>query len=151
MQDRPTRFGAQLWSQGTDWPGFRDAALAAEAGGWDSVWTWDHLNAIFGPWEQPILEGWSLLSAVAPLTGRVRPIVIRDRRSAAEATFARLLEHNGAPDAGKVPVLLGSPAEIAAGIAPYRDLGFRTVIARLPAYDRETIDRIGEVGDALGG
>ena len=66
------RFGLQLWSQQTDWPGFRDSALAAEEAGWDSVWTWDHLNAIFGPWEQPILEGWSVLSALGPLTTRIR-------------------------------------------------------------------------------
>ena len=43
------RFGLQLWSQRTAWPEFRDAALAAEPAGWDSVWTWDHLLAIFGP------------------------------------------------------------------------------------------------------
>jgi alkanesulfonate monooxygenase SsuD/methylene tetrahydromethanopterin reductase-like flavin-dependent oxidoreductase (luciferase family) len=67
-----TRFGLQLWSQQTDWPGFRDAALAAEEAGWDSVWTWDHLLAIFGPWEQPIFEGWSVLSALGPLTSRIR-------------------------------------------------------------------------------
>ena len=66
------KFGAQLWSQQTTWPEFRDAALAAEANGWDSVWTWDHLLAIFGPWEQPILEGWSTLSATAAVTSRVR-------------------------------------------------------------------------------
>ena len=59
-----TRFGLQLWSQQTDWPGFRDAALAAEAAGWDSIWTWDHLMAIFGPWEQPIFEGWSVLAGL---------------------------------------------------------------------------------------
>ena len=62
------RFGAQLWSQQTDWPGWRDAALAAEAAGWDSVWTWDHLLAIFGPWEQPIFEGWAVLAAIAPIS-----------------------------------------------------------------------------------
>ena len=67
-----TKFGLQLWSQQTDWPGFRDAALAAEEAGWDSVWTWDHLNAIFGPWEQPIFEGWSVLDGLGPLTSRVR-------------------------------------------------------------------------------
>ena len=67
-----TRFGLQLWSQQTDWPGFRDAALAAEEAGWDSVWTWDHLMAIFGPWEQPIFEGWSLLCGLGPLTSRMR-------------------------------------------------------------------------------
>src|SRR5439155_856795 len=49
-----------------------DAALAAEAAGWDSIWTWDHLLAIFGPWEQPIFEGWSLLSATAAITSKVR-------------------------------------------------------------------------------
>ena len=67
-----SRFGLQLWSQRTDWPGFRDAALAAEDAGWDSLWTWDHLLAIFGPWEQPIFEGWALLSGLAPLTSRMR-------------------------------------------------------------------------------
>ena len=67
-----TRFGLQIWSQQTDWPSFRDTALTAEAAGWESIWTWDHLNAIFGPFEQPILEGWSVLSALAPLTTTVR-------------------------------------------------------------------------------
>jgi alkanesulfonate monooxygenase SsuD/methylene tetrahydromethanopterin reductase-like flavin-dependent oxidoreductase (luciferase family) len=307
------RFGAQLWSQSTDWPAFRDAAVAADAAGWDSVWTWDHLNAIFGPWEQPILEGWSVLSAVAPLTRRVRlglmvgantfrnpgltaklattldhvsegravlgiggawferehdafgieawgsgfgerldrldesvlllrrlldgervthegrfytfrdalcepqpiqrplpilvggsgprktlrtvalrasawntsgtvdevrerlaildqhcdevgrdrsgieltvsfPLVIRERRADAEDALAALLARNGTRDAGNLPALLGSPADIAAGLDPYREMGFGTVIARLPApYDRETLERIGEVGDALRG
>jgi F420-dependent oxidoreductase-like protein len=66
------RFGLQLWAQQTDWPGFRDAALAGESAGWDSIWTWDHLLAIFGPWEQPILEGWSVLAGLGPLTSKVR-------------------------------------------------------------------------------
>ena len=307
------KFGAQLWSQATDWPEVRDGALAAEAAGWDSVWTWDHLLAIFGPWEQPILEGWTVLAALAPLTRRVRlglmvgantfrntgltaklattldhvsegravlgiggawferehdafgieawgsgfgerldrldeavmllrrlldgervshdgrfytlrdalseprpvqarlpilvggsgprktlrtvalradawntsgfedevrtkldnldrhcaavgrdrseieltisfPIVIRDRREDAEAAFARLLEHNGTPDAGNVPNLLGSPADVARSLRPFREMGFETVIVRLPApYDRETIERIDEVREALAG
>jgi F420-dependent oxidoreductase-like protein len=66
------RFGAQLWSQHTTWPEFRDTARAAEAAGWDSVWTWDHLLAIFGPWEQGIFEGWTTLSATAAVTERIR-------------------------------------------------------------------------------
>ena len=305
------RFGAQLWSQAGDWPGFSDSALAAEAAGWDDVWTWDHLLAIFGPWEQPIFEGWTSLAAIGALTNRVRlglmvgantlrnpgltaklattldhitdgrailgiggawfereheaygfdfgtgfgerldhldeavmlmrrlldgerfshagsfytfadalaeprpvqahlpilvggsgpkktlrtvalradawntsgwldevrtkvanlerhcadvgrdpaaiertisfPIVIRDRRAAAEAAFADLVGHNGSTNAGNVPHLFGSPAEIADEIRPFRDeLGFRHVIVRLPApHDRETIDRIGEVRDCL--
>lgn len=310
MSQRPIRFGAQLWSQATDWPGFRDAALAAEAAGWDSVWTWDHVLAIFGPWEQPILEGWTALAGLGPITQRVRlglmvgantfrnpgltaklattldhvssgravlglggawferehdafgidfgsgvgdrldhldeavmlirrlldgervthtgrfytfrdalaeprpiqphlpiliggsgprktlrtvavrgdawntngsldevrgrlailddhctavgrnrseieltvsfPILLRDSRADAERAWAGLMVHNGTPNAGDVPHLLGAPSAVADAIRPYVELGFRTIIVRLPApYDRETIDRIGEVGAGL--
>ena len=306
------RFGAQLWSQASAWEGFLAAALAAEEAGWDSVWTWDHLHAIFGPWEQPVLEGWLAMGAVAARTSRVRvglmvgantlrnpghtaklaatldhvsdgravlglggawfareheafgidfgasvgerldrldeavevirrlldgerfshdgrfyhfedalaeprpiqdhlpilvggsgprktlrtvalradawntngtleevaardailrdhcatvgrdpasiertvsfPIVIRDDPAEAERAFRALCEHNGTPDAGKVPTLLGPPELVAAAIRPYVDLGFTTLIVRLPApYDAETIARIGEVRTALAG
>src|SRR5829696_9590216 len=65
-------FGIQLWPQQTSWPEYRDSSLSAEAASWDSIWTWDHLLAIQGPWEQPIYEGWSLLTAVGAITERVR-------------------------------------------------------------------------------
>ena len=305
------RFGLQLWSQQTTWSGFRDAALAAEAAGWDSVWTWDHLLAIFGPWEQPVFEGWSVLAGLGPLTSKVRlglmvgantfrnpgltvkiastldhlsdgravlgiggawferehdafgipfgsgigerldrldesvmlmrrlldgerfshegrfytmhdalceprpiqahlpilvggsgprktlrtvarradawntsgtveevqsrldilsehcadvgrditaiektvsfPLVLRDDASAAADAFKALLDHNGVEDMGNGPVLLGPPAAVADRIRPYVELGFRTVIVRMPApYDRETIDRIAEVQELIG-
>ena len=67
----PIKFGAQLWSQASGWPQFRDAAGEAEAAGWDSVWTWDHLLGIFGPWDQPIFEGWTALAALSSTTSRV--------------------------------------------------------------------------------
>ncbi len=306
------RFGAQLWSQATDWDGFLAAALGAEEAGWDAVWTWDHLQAIFGPWEQPILEGWLAMTAVASRTSRVRvglmvgantfrnpghtaklaatldhvsggravlgiggawfpreheafgidfgasvgerldrldeavevirrlldgerfshagpfyrfedaqlrprpvqdhlpilvggggpkktlrtvalradawntngtvaevaardailrehcaavgrdpatiertvsfPIVVRDDPADAARAFDALCEANGTPDAGKVPTLLGPPDLVAEALRPYLDLGFRTVVVRLPApYDAETIARIGEVRAALAG
>jgi F420-dependent oxidoreductase-like protein len=68
----PVKFGLQLWPQRTTWPEFREATLAAEQAGWDSVWVWDHLLAIQGPWQQPIFEGWALLHAAAAITARVR-------------------------------------------------------------------------------
>ena len=66
------RFGIQLWPQQTSWPEYREASVAAEAAGWESIWTWDHVMAIQGPWQQPIYEGWSLLTAVAAVTDRAR-------------------------------------------------------------------------------
>ncbi len=307
-----TRFGLQLWSQRTGWPGFRDAALAAEAAGWDSVWTWDHLLAIFGPWEQPIFEGWSLLCGVAPLTTRMRlglmvgantfrnpghtakiattldhlsngravlgiggawfereheafgidffsghgerldrldeavmlmrrlldgerfshegrfytfrdalvapgpvqahlpilvggsgpkktlrtvaqradawntsgtvdevrgrldilaehcvdvgrdialiektvsfPIILRDDEAAAGTTYGALMAHNGIEQMESGVALLGSPTEVADTLRPYVELGFETIIVRMPApYDRETIDRMAEVRELLDG
>jgi len=304
------RFGAQLWSQATSWPEFRDTVVAAEAAGWDSAWTWDHVLAIMGPWRQPIFEGWMALAGWGAVTSRIRlglmvgantfrnpgltaklattldhitngrailgiggawfereheahgidfgsgigerldrldeavglmrrlldgeefsyhgrfyrfhevrqsprpiqahlpiliggsgprktlrtvakygdgwntsgtleqvaerlrildehcrdvgrdpaliertvsfPMVIRDDPREAEAVFAAQLAHNGLSEPPDVPLLLGPPAMFAERIRPYADLGFSTVIARLPApYDRQTIDRISEVREAL--
>src|SRR5690242_11856924 len=66
------KFGLQLWPQSTTWQELRDSAIAAEKAGWDSIWVWDHLLAIQGPWQQPIFEGWTLLAAIASMTSRVR-------------------------------------------------------------------------------
>jgi F420-dependent oxidoreductase-like protein len=62
------RIGALLWPQTSSWAAIRDAAVRADSVGFDSIWTWDHLNAIVGPWEQPILEGWTTLAGLAPVT-----------------------------------------------------------------------------------
>jgi alkanesulfonate monooxygenase SsuD/methylene tetrahydromethanopterin reductase-like flavin-dependent oxidoreductase (luciferase family) len=66
------QFGLLAWPQATDWPAYRDTVIAAEGAGWDAAWTWDHLLAIMGPWEQPILEGWTTLAGLASVTKRVR-------------------------------------------------------------------------------
>src|SRR3954454_12949531 len=66
------RLGIALWSQASDWPGFLAAAQRADRLGYDHVWTWDHLLAIFGEEDQPIFEGYTALAAVAQATERVR-------------------------------------------------------------------------------
>jgi F420-dependent oxidoreductase-like protein len=64
------KVGALLWPQTNSWPILRDAAIRADRAGLDSLWTWDHLMSIVGPWEQPILEGWTTLAALAAITER---------------------------------------------------------------------------------
>ncbi len=68
MPEFPVRVGALLWPQTSSWPLIRDAAVRVDRAGLDSLWTWDHLMAIVGPWEQPILEGWTTLAAWAVVT-----------------------------------------------------------------------------------
>src|SRR3954468_22008357 len=306
------KLGTLLWPQSDSWAAIRDAALRAERAGVDSLWTWDHLNAIVGPWEQPILEGWTTLAGLAAVTtkptlglmvgantfrnpgltaklattldqisggravlgiggawferehdafgfetwgsgfgerldrldesvmllrrlldgervthegrfytfhdalceprpvqaklpiliggsgpqktlrttaryadawnsggtpeevraklaildehcatiGRDRgaieltisvPATIRDQPAAAEAVALAAFHVNGVEDAGAGPHLAGPPALLADAIAPYRDLGFQTVIIRMPApFDRETIERMADVQALLG-
>jgi alkanesulfonate monooxygenase SsuD/methylene tetrahydromethanopterin reductase-like flavin-dependent oxidoreductase (luciferase family) len=66
------RFGAAFWINRTDWPALRDACLAVEAAGWDSLWIDDHLLADEGDPTDGKFEGWTTLAALAVLTQRVR-------------------------------------------------------------------------------
>jgi alkanesulfonate monooxygenase SsuD/methylene tetrahydromethanopterin reductase-like flavin-dependent oxidoreductase (luciferase family) len=66
------RFGAALWVNRTGWADLRDAALAVERAGWDSLWIDDHLLADEGDWAADRLEGWATLAALAVVTQRVR-------------------------------------------------------------------------------
>ena len=66
------RFGAAFWINRTDWPDLRDACLAAERAGWDSLWIDDHLLSDEGDPADPKMEGWATLSALAVLTEDVR-------------------------------------------------------------------------------
>lgn len=72
MGDVGPRFGAAFWVNRTGWPELRDAVLAAEAGGWDSIWVDDHLLCDEGDDLDPKLEGWTALAALAAITTRVR-------------------------------------------------------------------------------
>ena len=62
------KFGAVLWSQATAWEGFVSSAQRADELGYDSIWTWDHLYAIFGDPDQQIVEGYTALAGLASAT-----------------------------------------------------------------------------------
>ena len=67
-----TRLGILLWSQGTSWDDFERAAIRIDELGYDHLWTWDHVYAIFGDPYQPIFEGYTTLAAWAKVTQQTR-------------------------------------------------------------------------------
>jgi F420-dependent oxidoreductase-like protein len=67
---RPARFGVTLPQIKRTWEESRAAATLFDALGYDSVWVCDHVYGVPNP-TLPILEGWSLLAAVAAVTERV--------------------------------------------------------------------------------
>ena len=67
-----TRLGVLPWSQATSWAEFEASARRVEELGYDSLWTWDHLYAIFGDPYQPIFDGYTTLAAWAKVTSRIR-------------------------------------------------------------------------------
>jgi alkanesulfonate monooxygenase SsuD/methylene tetrahydromethanopterin reductase-like flavin-dependent oxidoreductase (luciferase family) len=67
-----TKFGILLWNQSTDWPSYAAAVRRLDELGYEHLWAWDHLYAIFGDPYQPIFEGWQSLVAAAGITKRIR-------------------------------------------------------------------------------
>jgi len=67
-----TRLGVLLFTQATGWTELESTAKRVEELGYDHLWAWDHLYAIFGDPYQPIFEGYLTLAAWAKVTTRVR-------------------------------------------------------------------------------
>jgi alkanesulfonate monooxygenase SsuD/methylene tetrahydromethanopterin reductase-like flavin-dependent oxidoreductase (luciferase family) len=75
---------------------------------------------------------------------------IRDSEAEAVRVSQKALEHNRTPASrveGDSTFWNGTPEQLAERLAPYVELGFRTVISEQPApYDTETLERlIGQV------
>jgi F420-dependent oxidoreductase-like protein len=66
------QFGMMVPQFGADYRICREVAHTAEGLGYDSLWIADHLFGIPGPGDDPFLECWTLLSAIAVETQRVR-------------------------------------------------------------------------------
>src|SRR5258706_16128470 len=54
------------------WAAMRDLAQAADAGTFESIWGYDHFHTVPVPTEEATHEAWSLMSAFAASTTRVR-------------------------------------------------------------------------------
>jgi alkanesulfonate monooxygenase SsuD/methylene tetrahydromethanopterin reductase-like flavin-dependent oxidoreductase (luciferase family) len=66
------KFGILLWNQATSWSDYAKSVRRLEELGYEHLWAWDHLYAIFGDPYQDIFEGWSSLVAAAGMTKRLR-------------------------------------------------------------------------------
>ncbi|RPH36809.1 MAG: LLM class flavin-dependent oxidoreductase [Chloroflexi bacterium] len=66
------RLGILPWGQATDWESIESVGRRVEELGYEHLWAWDHLHAIFGDPDQPIFEGWMTLAGWAGVTRRVR-------------------------------------------------------------------------------
>ena len=77
------------------WAGVREAALVAEAAGFDGIWTWDHLAGQSHQADR-VLECWTTLSALAAVVPRVAlgPMVLNvaNRRPGVLAVMAATLQ-----------------------------------------------------------
>lgn len=80
---------------GAHWPNLLEAAIAAEAAGFDGLWTWDHLAGQAHGTDR-VLECWTVLSALAAAVPRVMlgPLVLNvaNRRPGVLATAAATLQ-----------------------------------------------------------
>lgn len=72
MKAHAIRFGIATGQQGYEWPRLKYLWETADRAGYDSLWTGDHLYAIFGEPSRPNFEGWSTLAALSQCTTRAR-------------------------------------------------------------------------------
>ncbi len=82
MTDAMVRFGLfvpQGWrldlvgiDPAQQWDAMRSLALRADAGPWESIWVYDHFHTVPEPTQEATHEAWTLMSAFAAVTERVR-------------------------------------------------------------------------------
>ncbi len=66
------KLGILLFNQSATWPEMLSTARRIDKLGYDHLWAWDHIYAIFGDPYQPILDGWSMLTGYAVATEHAR-------------------------------------------------------------------------------
>lgn len=91
------RLGVSLWPQGATWGELRDTSLAVDRLGYDSLWSYDHFVPLHDDWTVPVLDGWSVISALGGLTTRARLGIlvtgVTHRNPAILAKMASTLDH----------------------------------------------------------
>ena len=133
------KVGICLVPFGTTYAECREAAIAVEASGFESVWTWDHLLS-FKDDDEPVLECWTLLAALAEATQRVKlgsfvANVLNRAPDVLAKTVATVQQVSG----GRIELGIG------AGARPKEQVGFNRPF---PA-GRERVERVGEAVELM--
>lgn len=93
----PVRLGVSLWPQGVTWTEVRDTSLLIDELGYDSLWSYDHFMPLHPDPTVPVLDGWTVQSALAALTKRTRLGVlvtgVTHRNPAILAKMVATLDH----------------------------------------------------------
>ena len=91
------RLGVSLWPQGATWDEVRDASLAVDRLGYESLWSYDHFVALGSDRTVPVLDGWTVLAALGALTSHARLGIlvtgVTHRHPAILAKMAATLDH----------------------------------------------------------
>ena len=70
-EDVPLKLGICLWNQVGEWKDILATVQLVERLGYEHVWTWDHILSIYGEPDQPVLDSWSVMAAIAASTTRI--------------------------------------------------------------------------------
>jgi len=91
------RVGVDLPPQHTTFAAYRDAWLAADRLGVDSLWVWDHFFPLSGDPDGPHPEAWSLLAALGAQTQHARVgnlvLAMSYRNPALLSAMAKTVDH----------------------------------------------------------
>lgn len=98
--------GVAIAPVGVPFGWWRDAAVRLDAAGYAGIWTWDHL-ASRGT-GRPVLEAWTTLAAVAPLTSRATlGTLVTNVMTRHPALLARIVATLHGASGGRVRLGLG--------------------------------------------
>ena len=139
LNELKMKVGICLVPFGVTYSECREAAIAVEASGFESVWTWDHLLS-FNDDDEPVLECWTLLAAMAEATQRVKlgsfvANVLNRAPDVLAKTVATVQQISG----GRIELGIG------AGARPKEQVGFNRVFPS----GRERVERVGEAVELM--
>ena len=133
------RVGICLVPFGTTYGECREAALAAEASGFESIWTWDHLLS-FNDDEEPVLECWALLAALAEATSSVKiGSFVANVLNLPPDVLAKIVATEQQIAGGRLELGIG------AGARPKEQVGY----GRSFPGGRERVERVGEAVELM--